>query len=319
VRTRRFVWLAILAALLAFVFLTRGPKPPRPVPPGTFAFAVMGDAPYYVWEEWKWRIVLQDLQANELDFVVDVGDIFWRPCSDEHYRWVLDRFNRLRHPVIYTPGDNETFDCWEPRSGGYTPQSRFARIREIFFADPSLSLGGTRMPLVHQTGEFVENARWSRSGIVFATFDIIGSTNGMKKYPSRTAEDDAIVRRRTEAAAAWVRETFAEAARANAPAVVIAFHANMHTEERNADYTPAFEPFLTTLEEEAARYAKPVLVVHGDGHDYTVDHPFRPRNITRMQVPGSPLVGWVRVVVKRQGAVPAFELEQRVVPRWKFF
>lgn len=276
----------------------------------------MGDAPYYVWEQWKWRLVLEELRANDLDFVIHVGDIFWRPCSDEHYRWVLERLNALPHPVVYTPGDNETFDCWEPQSGGYTPQSRFERVREIFFADPSHSLGGERIAVAHQSGEFIENARWSRNGIVFATADVIGSFNGMKTYPARTPEDDAISRRRTEAAAVWVKETFAEAT--NAPAVVIAFHANMYSETRN-EHTKVWEPFLTTLEDEAARFAKPVLVVHGDGHDYIVDRPFRARNITRMQAPGSPLVGWVRVVVRRRGAAPAFTFEPQVVPRWKYF
>ena len=65
-------------------------------------------------------------------------------------------------------------------------------------------------------------------------------------------------------------------------------------------------------------------MIHGDGHDYVVDHPMRTRgarrlpNFTRMQVPGSPMVGWVRVVVT-PGQRPSFAFEPRVVPRWKFW
>ena len=76
-----------------------------------------------------------------------------------------------------------------------------------------------KMAAVTQTGEFVENARWTRDGIVFATAHMIGSKNGLAPFPARTAEDDVASRRRTEAAAAWVRETFAEAKRTNASAV----------------------------------------------------------------------------------------------------
>jgi hypothetical protein len=317
VRTRRIGCAALAAALVVFILFTRGIDPPKPNPPGTLSFAVLGDAPYYGLEEIKYRRVLKELNANDFAFVVHVGDIFWRPCTDGHYRQALGWMNSLRHPVVYTPGDNETFDCWERGSGGYAPQSRFARIRQIFFANPTRSLGKTAMPLASQGGEFVENARWTRDGIVFATVDIIGSQNGMEPFPARTADDDAASRRRTEAAVAWVRETFAQARSANASAVVIAFHANMHSEKRN-EYSQAFEPFLTTLEQEAARFAKPVLVVHGDGHDYIVDHPMRAPNLTRMQVPGSPRVGWVRVTV-RPGAADPFAFEQHVVPAWKYW
>src|SRR5205085_7927138 len=151
------------------------------------------------------------------------------------------------HPVIYTPGDNETCDCWHSR---FSPLERWAMLRRIFFADPAHSVGPQKIPLVSQGGEFVENQRWTRDGIIFATVDILGSANGTESFPGRTAADDAEVRRRTEAAAAWTREAFAEAARSNARAVVLGFQANMHTEKCNPEYTSSFEPFLSTLEQE---------------------------------------------------------------------
>src|SRR5262245_34671002 len=140
-RARRIGLAVIIAALVAFVIIKRGPEPPTPTPPGTWTFAVMGDAPYYWWEELKFRLVLRELDANDLNFIVHVGDVFWRPCSDEHYREALGWLDGQRHPLIYTPGDNETFDCWEPGSGGYRPQDRFAAVRRIFFSHPARSLG----------------------------------------------------------------------------------------------------------------------------------------------------------------------------------
>lgn len=329
---RRKTWFlgAILLVLVVVFLLTRGPEAPTPNPPGTFSFAVMGDAPYYAWEELQYRLVLQTLDANDLSWVIDVGDIFWRPCTDERYRQTLNEFNGLRHPVIYIPGDNEWTDCWEPGSGGFLPQDRLNRIRQIFFQNPTRSLGRSTLPLVSQAGrepfpEFVENARWVHEGIVFATVHIVGSKNGMKPFPARTEADDIASRRRTEAAAAWVRETFAEARNLNASGVVISFHANAALEEPDDPGRQAFEPFITAVEEEAERFARPVLLAHGDGHDYIVDHPLvgrttgrRLENLTRLQVPGSPLVGWVRVVVK-PGAENPFAFEEHVVPRWKYW
>jgi hypothetical protein len=309
----------VVVAAVAVVVATRGPAPPSANAPGTWAFAALGDAPYYPWEELQYRIVRQDLDASDLALVIHVGDIFWRPCTDDHYRQVLGWFDGLRHPVVYTPGDNETFDCWEEGAGGFAPQDRFAAVRRIFFSHPTRSLGARSIPLASQGGELVENARWTHEGLVFATVDLIGSRNGMKPFPGRTAADDEASRRRTEGATAWARETFAEATRVSAPAVVIAFHANPGLEDKEDPvYRQAFEPFLATLEEEAARFGRPVLMLHGDGHKYTVDHPLRPTNLTRVQVPGSPRVGWVKVSV-HAGDAPAFAFERRTLPRWKYW
>jgi hypothetical protein len=323
--------LLALAALAAVVLATSGPPPPTPTPPGSFAFAVLGDAPYYPWEEVQYRLVLREMDANDLRFVVHVGDIFWHPCTDEFYRSRLGWFDELRHPVVLTPGDNEWADCWEPGSGSFAPLERLARLREIFYRDPERSLGRRPMPLASQRShdphaEFVENARWTHEGFVFATLHLVGSWNGRKPFPARTSDDDAAADRRTAAAVAWLREAFAEATANRARGVVLAFHANPGFEEPVADrYRRTYEPFLETLEEEVARFGGPVLMVQGDDHEYIVDRPLvrratgqRLRNLTRMQVPGSPVVGWVRVVVTPDAASP-FAFEEHVVPRWKYW
>ncbi|MDX1388571.1 MAG: hypothetical protein R3344_05250, partial [Acidobacteriota bacterium] len=257
-RTRLKILIAVVVVILLVVFFvtTKGIAPPTPNPPGTFSFGALGDAPYYLWEDMQYALVLDELDAHDLSFVVQVGDAFWRPCIDRLYLRSLEWFNALRHPVIYTPGDNEWTDCWEPGSGGYSPLDRLKRLREIYFVEPTRSLGGRRIPLETQAGdprfaEFPENSRWSHDGIVFATVHLVGSSNARDPYPDRTEADLAESRRRTEAAAEWVRGTFAEARAVEATAVVIAFHANPSFEEAvdSVDRRP-FEPFLITLEEE---------------------------------------------------------------------
>ena len=292
---------------------------------------MLGDAPYYPWEAIKYRLVLQAMDSHELSSVLHIGDIFWRPCTDQMYRRGLGWFNDLRHPVIYTPGDNEWFDCWEPGSGGFAPQGRLDRIRQIFFVDPSRSLGGRRIPLASQSvggafPEFVENVRWAHEGILFAMLHLVGSRNAMEPFPARSAADDAASVRRTQAAVAWLRETFDEARATSASAVVLAFHANPGFEQPvTDDYRQAYEPFITALEEAVELFPRPVLMVHGDDHEYIVDHPLARRtsgqqlqNLMRMQVPGSPRVGWVRVVVSPDAEQP-FAFEPHIVPRWKYW
>jgi hypothetical protein len=148
----------------------------------------------------------------------------------------------------------------------------------------------------------------------------------MKPFPGRTSSDDDAAKRRTAAAVAWLRETFSEARSLNASAVVLSFHASPDFEDSpdDPDRQP-FEPFLTILAEEAEHFSRPVLIAHGDDHTYTIDHPVvrsatnhRLENVTRLEVPGSPQVGWVRVVVT-PGAENPFAFELHLVPRWKYW
>jgi hypothetical protein len=307
--------ISVLVILLVISYFRGGLDPPTPNPAGSFSLGIMGDAPYDTLEELRFRLVLRDLDAHDLSAVISVGDIFWRPCSDEMYRRARDQFNGLRHPVIYTPGDNEWYDCWEPGSGGYVPQERLARLRQIFFTTPAQSLGGKKVALTSQP-EFIENVRWIDHDVVFATVHLIGSANGRSPFPDRTEDDVAASKRRTEFAAAWLRATFSAAKTSNALAIVVAMQGALFDDEPK-DREP-FEPFLTALREEAQRFERPVLIAHGDQHEYTVDRQLGLENLRRLEVPGSPQVGWVRVTVT-PGAREPFAFEPRVIPRWKYW
>jgi hypothetical protein len=321
--------LLIIAAFAVLVRSTSGPPPPTPNPPGTFAFGALGDAPYEPWEDWRFPLVLQDMDGNDLAFSIHVGDIFWYPCSNERYERSLRWFNGLRRPLIYVPGDNEWADCWTRQEGGFNPRDRLARLRQTLYPRPASSLGSQTLPLETQStnpafAEFVEHARWSHSGLVFATIHVVGSGNFTKPFPGRTEADDQESRRRLEAALAWLHETFARAKSQAATAVVVTFHADPGFYGTDEDRSP-FRPLLDAFEDEAVAFDRPVLLIHGDSHHFTTDHPLKARannqtigNVTRLEVPGSPLVGWVRVVVT-PGATPSFSFEQRLVPRWKYW
>ena len=147
----------------------------------------------------------------------------------------------------------------------------------------------------------------------------------MKQFSARTGADDVASKVRTEAAAQWVHDAFNEARALNASAVAISFHANASLEDPEEPDRHFFDPFISAVEEETETFARPVLLAHGDGHVYTIDHPLIRRttgrllgNLTRLQVPGSPQVGWVKVIVT-PGADNPFAFENHVIPRWKYW
>lgn len=305
-------------------------EPAAPEPPGSLVFAALGDAPYNWFEARRYERVIDQLRADSLAWILHVGDIFWYPCSDEAMDRALRAFERAGAPVVYTPGDNEWADCWGPREGGFDPLERLGRLRRVFFPDAGRSIGTPGLPLSTQSAdalwpEFVENRRWESHGILFATVHLVGSRNARDPFPARDSADDAESRRRTLAAEAWLRETFEVARRTGARAVYLAMHADPGFEEPASEpYRQAYEPFLRVLEEEVAAFAGPVVLTHGDSHDYRVDKPLRDRrdgrrleNFTRMEVMGSPDVGWVRVVVDTAG--PTFSFTPHRVPRWRLW
>jgi hypothetical protein len=298
----------------------------QPLPPGCFAFGVFGDGPYRAWEVGRFRRLLHDVNRTDVVWLIHVGDIFMYPCTDDNYRRSLNAMNSIDHPVVYTPGDNEWADCHGDIAGGYDPLERLAFLRSFFFAAPDRSLGAQPMRLESQGedsthAEFVENARWVRGGFVFATIHMVGAENATEPYPGRGRAHDAEVARRTDAALAWMDDAFALADSRGLKGVVIAMHGSP-----GLQYHPrpraGYEAFLDRLEVRVKEFGGPVLLIHGDGHTFRVDHSLRDRatgeplaNFTRLETFGSPDVGWVRVVVDSvAGEIVVYE--PRKTRRW---
>jgi hypothetical protein len=302
---------------------------PGLLPPGSFAFGVFGDGPYRAWETGRFRAVIEDVNATGLEWFLHVGDLFWYPCSDDHLEERLREFDRIRHPVIYTPGDNEWTDCHDRITGGYRPLERLEKLRATFFPEPGMSLGGQRMPVATQSRdpawrEFVENVRWTKGGFVFATVHMVGSGNATRAFEGRTEADDRESARRTAAAIAWLDSTFAVAREAGAHGVVIAMHGEPDL-ERAVYQASGYAAFIGRLRERTVAFDGQVLLIHGDSHIQRVDHPLAYRgssvlvpNFTRLETFGSPDIGWVRVVIDSV-AGRIVEYEPRLVSRWRLW
>jgi hypothetical protein len=123
----------------------------------------------------------------------------------------------------------------------------------------------------------------------------------MDPFPGREARHDQAVERRTDAAIAWMKKAFEKARADSAWGVVLALHAEIGlTPEEDRDH---YDGFISALKEHVEAFPGQVLLVHGDNHELTIDHPLRDAagenypNFTRLQTFGSPDIGWVRVVV----------------------
>jgi hypothetical protein len=111
---------------------------------------------------------------------------------------------------------------------------------------------------------------------------------------------------------------------ADAAAVVVAMHANPLYQPAEAERA-AYAPIADALVDLAQHFGKPVLVIHGDEHQYIVDRPFRDpatgaaiANLQRLETYGSPDIGWVDVVVDTALPEP-FRFEPNVTPRWMWW
>ncbi len=266
-----------------------------------FNFALIGDTPYSPDEEASFTAMLREIDLQDVAFVVHVGDFKngSTSCGDAVFAQRKEMFAASRHALIYVPGDNDWTDCWRLFAGQYNPLERLARLRELFFSRP-LSLGMHPLALTRQSDaaaapRYPEHTRWMHANVVFASFNLPGGDNNLTRMPQEHAQRDA-------AARDWLKQAFAAARRGKSLGLVVLIHANpfrMSLHPRRG-----FVDFMELLAAETVKFDGQVLLVHGDTHFYRVDQPLRHpasretlRNLTRVEVFGSPRVDWVRVRV----------------------
>jgi PKD domain-containing protein len=218
-------------------------------------------------------------------------------CPDSLYTNWRDIFNGFTSPLIYTPGDNEWKDCPDK-----DPIERLGFIRKTFFST-NQSLGQTKLTLTQQAG-YPENTRWTYGDVVFATINTPGGNNF-----SSSSEFKA----RNAANLDWMRQLFA--AGQNARGVVLVTQANWGGPYKDGGSVPSgFADSVALLEELTVAYGKPVVFVHGDTHNYHIDHPMTHngqtvQNFTRVETysPSSGGSHWVKlsIVADSRVFVPA--------------
>src|SRR4051812_2596886 len=173
--------------------------------PGSIAFALIGDAPYNAIEIPEFDRLVDEMNAQDLAFVIHVGDITSGegPCSDEWFEARKRQFQRSKHPFIVIPGDNDWVDC---HRSGRDPMERLDFSRRLFEPGDE-SLGERRIRLERQSSdprfaEYREHMRWVAADVLFVGVTVQGSNNNL----GRTRAMDREVEKRMAAVFEWLDE-----------------------------------------------------------------------------------------------------------------
>jgi hypothetical protein len=272
------------------------------------SFALIGDTPYSAFEASALDAMIEEMNREDLAFVIHVGDITsgQGPCTDEWLEARKRQFEKSRHPFILIPGDNDWLDC---RRSGFDPMERLTRFRQLFEAGGT-SLGERRMPLERQSDgaearfrEYREHVRWVAASVLFVGVNVQGGNNNL----GRTREMDAEHRSRMAAVFAWLDGSLELAERRRLAGMLIFAQGDPDFEEKRKG-PDGFAEFRGALRDLALRFGKPVLFVNGDTHFYRLDQPLADpvgeplQNFTRVVVFGSPQTRWIRAGIDPSSA-----------------
>ena len=276
-----------------------------------FAFVALGDTAYDAARDQPiYEALIETINQSRPAFTIHVGDVWGlNHCGDAEIQEVAETFRRFDHSLVYVPGDNEWTDCHYRLAGAFDPAERLERLRKVFFSEP-VSLGAKPMPLISQGrispyATYTENVRWQKHGVLFLTMNVAGSGNSYRYDDSKALLE---AQERNAANVAWLRDSF-RIARDNAyKGVVIAVHAEMFWgKAAQESFRGPHGIIVREIQIASDRYGGPVLLVHGDAHEFIVDRPFtesqgeldlpRYANITRLQVFGAAEVRAVQVSV----------------------
>jgi hypothetical protein len=300
---------------------------------GGYSVALTGDFPYDASQIAKIPALRDDIDAAGVAFTIFDGDIKSgaSDCADQLY---LDRkadFDAFARPFVFLPGDNDWTDCHRFKGpdgkSTHDPVERLDFERRLFFATDQ-SLGQETMTLTRQAdvdpahAKFVENARWTKGGVVFVTLNLQGSNNNApnttKPVATFTPGQAAEYAERNAADLAWIRDSFAYARDIDARGIMLVQQGDPDFENlTQATGSPLFDATygndgfndtLALLQSETIDFApKPVVLVHGDSHYFRIDQPMtdaadlrKPaatarvlENFTRVETFGNPNVFWV--------------------------
>jgi len=244
-------------------------------------FYAMGDVPYAADEDKKLVEQVADIPADA-EFVVHVGDIKrgLPLCTEAVYQKVSTILRRSSAPVFIIPGDNEWNDCLIPAQAWKYWDQYFMKF------DSQWQHGLT---VARQTMR-EENFAFVKGHVLFVGLNIVGGrVHDAEEWQLRHAAD-----------LAWTRENLRRSA-AGITSLVIFGHARP---------AKVHDDFFVPLSDTATEFGKPVLYLHGDGHRWTHDRPFKAKNILRIQVDQGGIAPPLKVTITSDPARP-FKFDRR--------
>ncbi len=223
-------------------------------------FSAIGDVPYSNEVAKELRKNLLNIENyQESSFLIHVGDIKSgaSPCVDNTYRNVAEILKLSKIPVFIIPGDNEWNDCDNPKEAYELWDKHFFHFHENW--NPSWK--------IEYQPERKENFAWVQEGVLIVGLNLVGGrVNDQNEWDERLTTN-----------AAWIKNLIQK----NDPSIktIIVFgHANMNgNQEKFIKFTEKFRLIAST-------FNKPMLYLHGDGHHWINDRPWKEQNIQRIQV-----------------------------------
>ena len=293
------------AAVLLALPAASAAAPGGPSGEGPTTFALIGDTPYGDAQRVVFPALVSDVNDDpKVRMVLHAGDIKSgsSTCDDARFADLAALYDTFADPFVITPGDNEWTDCHRTAAGGYLPTERLAAFRDLFYPELGRSLGSRTMTMTAQPegqpehAEYVENVRFVRSDVVFATVHIVGSDNDLAPWSQlpggdRPAERIAEFEARRAANLAWIDAAFEQARAEDAAGVVLLMQAEPVE-------SPGFTAERARILAQARALGRPVLLVHGDEHVYEVEREYAGvPNLTRLETFGDTATEWLAVTV----------------------
>ena len=231
-------------------------------PCAPYTFSAIGDIPYTPEENVllaQW-IAAENALDPKMPFMVHLGDIkagFFVPCTEDIYALVAGLLKASQIPIYIVPGDNEWNDCFGDVDGAWKLWAQYFMAFETGWAN--------RPPTEHQV-ERPENMAFVSGPAVFVGLNLPGGfVHDAAEWETRMAQNVAFIGQQLEKHADYpIAVVFAQA-------------------EPSGSNTAFFDG----LRAAAVGWNKPILYLHGDGHEYKVDQPWAEQNLFRIEVPAN--------------------------------
>jgi hypothetical protein len=188
------------------------------------------------------------------------------------------------------------------------PLANLSFVRSMFFPSPGQSLGMSPIKVHSQAieydtahpadAQFVENVWFEKNGVLFMTINVPGGSNNNNDIwygtPTMSNAQANEVATRTAANLRWLDTAFAQATANKDIAVVIQIQADMWDHDDSSTgkaHLTEYKQFIDKIAAKTTAFAKPVLLINGDSHNYRSDNPLVPGATCVVEAPATAVVG----------------------------
>ena len=239
----------------------------------SLVFSAMGCGPYTAEDVQAIAYYIrEENRSKDSEFLVHLGDINSGDMArkgkltEDYYasiRKLLTENNKI--PTYIVPGDNEWNDRPDPEMGWKHWTRHLGNLENNFKVKWKTERQKIRP----------ENFSFVRKGVLFIGINLVGGRiHDKEEWARRFNENND-----------WIEMQFMTHRQLVSAAVVCCQANPISKSKGKMDAKKPFTPFYNRFGKLGAKFAKPVLFLHADGHQWIVDQPWENApNITRIQL-----------------------------------